>query len=46
MTKSLNWDDGLDEDIACLKEHDPKGLNIALNHLPPGENAGPGSSSA
>lgn len=37
MTKSLNWDDGLDEDIAYLKEHDPKGLNIALNHLPPGE---------
>jgi hypothetical protein len=36
MIKPLNWN-GLDEDIAYLAEHDPKGLNVALNHLPPGE---------
>ena len=38
MTNNTDWADGLDEDIAFLREHDPKGLNIALNHIPPGEN--------
>ncbi|WP_050400245.1 hypothetical protein [Bradyrhizobium embrapense] len=38
-TKADNdaWKDGLEGDIAFLKEHDPKALNIALNHMPPGE---------
>lgn len=37
MTKHLNWNDGLEEEIAYLAKHDPKGLNVALNHLPPDE---------
>ncbi len=32
-----NWEDGLEEDIAYLAEHDPKSLTGALNHAPPGE---------
>jgi hypothetical protein len=41
MTESLNWDDGLDEHIAYLAEHDPNGLNIALTHLFSATAAGP-----
>jgi hypothetical protein len=37
MTNDTKWADGLDEDIAFLREHDPKGLNVAFNHIPPGE---------
>jgi hypothetical protein len=31
------WKDGLEDDIAFLREHDPKALNGAINHLPPGD---------
>lgn len=31
------WKDGLEGDIVFLKEHDPKALNGAINHMPPGE---------
>lgn len=37
MTNDTNWAHGLDEATAFLREHDPKGLSGALNHIPPGE---------
>jgi hypothetical protein len=35
--KLLDWDKGIEDDIAFLAEHDPRALNLALNHMPPGE---------
>jgi hypothetical protein len=33
--KLLDWDKGIEDDIAFLAGHDPKALNFALNHVPP-----------
>ena len=35
--KLLDWDKGIEDDIAFLAEHDPQALNVALNHMPPSE---------
>ena len=35
--KLLDWDKGIEDDIAFLAEHDPRALNGALNHMPRGE---------
>jgi hypothetical protein len=46
MTNDTKWADGLDEDIAFLREHDPKGLNVAFNHIPPVKTVACGSNFA
>lgn len=35
--KLLDWNKGIEDDIAFLAEHDPRALNVALNHMPPGD---------